>query len=144
MIYAPEASDAELCASEFMARFNDLLTKELDRRHIPHEGVELRDIGGTNLDVYIWISRKAVEYDFKYIGWGYLRRRKLREVTLPEYIAKYASSYLRELRSWYEHQLAETTKQLGWDNWTEQHKQFLQKQHDLAKEVTDALAKVVD
>lgn len=130
---------------ELQAEFERLLIAELERRRIPFHHVETNDIG-VNLDVYIYKTESVLPfgYHMRYLGWGYLRKRILDRMTLPEYVVQYADEYLVTLRSQIAHEIMEKTRELASDNLFEDHRARSKERLEMANVIQNALAQVED
>lgn len=82
----------------FAASFQDVLSQELQRRNVRTTKVTAVNFSNVNIDVHIWIEDYWHYYLFKYIGIGWLKRRKLAEMTLVDYVKGYVDGELHELK----------------------------------------------
>jgi hypothetical protein len=94
------------------ASFQEMLIKELQSRSVHFTKATAVNFADLNIDVHIYIEDYWMMFLFKYIGIGWLKRRKLSDMTLETYVKGYVDRELKELKGSVEYEIKDCSARL--------------------------------
>jgi hypothetical protein len=90
--------------------FQETLIQELQRRKVKFTSVTVVNFADVNIDIHIYIENYWLRDIFRYIGIGWLKHRKLSEMTLEAYIKDFVNRELESLKANNESVIEKCTK----------------------------------